>query len=102
MGFCRKQLRIMNVPVPTSVEDLHCNVVGSTGTGKSQVIVGYIESAHKRGDRILCADPNGGFMQSLWKQADTILNPFDARGQHWSLFNEIRTAYDVEQYSVVT
>jgi hypothetical protein len=95
-----KQLSFMGVPVPRSVEYLHFEVVGSTGSGKSQVIADYIESAHKRGDRTITVDPNGTFMSQFFKKGDAILNPFDQRGQSWSIFNEIKTPYDVEQYSI--
>ncbi|QOU76447.1 Type IV secretion-system coupling protein DNA-binding domain protein (plasmid) [Janthinobacterium sp. HH102] len=98
--YWKKQLSFMGIPVPTSKENQHYAVAGSTGTGKSQAISAYIESAHARGDQTVCVDPNGGFMEKFWKEGDFILNPFDARTQSWSIFNEIKTAYDVEQYAV--
>lgn len=98
--FGKKQLRLMGVPVPTRLENLHFEAVGSTGSGKSQVIADYLESAHERGDRTIVIDPNGGFMSEFYKEGDYILNPFDQRGQAWSIFNEIQTPYDVEQFSV--
>ncbi len=96
----KKQLTFMGIPIPTLLETLHFLVTGSTGSGKSQIIADYIESAHRRGDRTICVDPNGGFMGSFYKEGDYILNPFDQRGKSWSIFNEIRTPYDVELYAV--
>jgi type IV secretory pathway TraG/TraD family ATPase VirD4 len=96
----KKQLTFMGMPVPTSKETLHFSVTGSTGSGKTQVIADYMESALKRGDRVICIDPNGGFMANFWKEGDVILNPFDARGKFWGIFNEIKTPYDVEQFAV--
>lgn len=95
-----KQLRFMGIPVPRSKEHLHFEAVGSTGSGKSQVIEEYIESAIERGDRIISVDPNGTFLSKFFRPGDIVLNPFDKRGQSWSIFNEIQTPYDVEQYSV--
>ena len=94
------QLRIAGIPIPTKTEKEHLSVTGSTGSGKSQAIAEYIESALARGDRIICIDPNGGFMQHFYRDGDTILNPFDERGEAWSIFNEIATAYDVTQFAV--
>lgn len=95
-----KQLSFMGIPVPRNKEHLHFSVAGSTGGGKTQVIADYLESAIKRGDRTIVIDPNGGFMANFWKPGDVILNPFDQRAKYWTIFNEIKTAYDVEQYSV--
>ena len=95
-----KQLTLMGIPVPTNREPVHFQVVGSTGTGKSQVIEDYLESAHKRKDRTIVIDPNGGFMSKFWQENDIVLNPFDARGIFWSIFNEIISPYDVEQFAV--
>ncbi|WLI87830.1 type IV secretion system DNA-binding domain-containing protein [Massilia sp. R2A-15] len=94
------QLSIAGIPIPTRTEREHLSVTGSTGSGKSQAIAEYIESALARGDRIICIDPNGGFMQHFYREGEVILNPFDQRGEAWSIFNEIVTAYDVTQFAV--
>lgn len=96
----KDQLIFMGMPVPKEVESTQFFVGGSTGSGKSQCIAEYIESAQVRSDRILCIDPDGGFMRSFFQPGDVILNPFDARGQRWSIFNEIRASFDCEQYAI--
>jgi hypothetical protein len=95
-----RQLRFMYTPVPKEVESTHFLVGGSTGTGKSQCIAEFAESAQERGDRLICIDPDGGFMRNFYNPGDKILNPFDARGQGWSIFNEIRSSFDCEQYAI--
>lgn len=94
------QLRFGGIPVPKQVESTQFFVGGSTGTGKSVCIGDYIESAIQRGDRLVCVDPDGGFMRYFYKPGDLILNPFDKRGQGWSIFNEIRNSFDCEQYAI--
>lgn len=95
------QLEFCGVPVPSNVENLHFAVGGSTGSGKSVAISAFIESSQKRKkDRIICVDPNGGFLRHFYKEGDIILNPFDARGAGWSIFNEIKSRFDVEQFAV--
>lgn len=96
----KKQLSLGGIPVPTMKEYLHFEFKGSTGSGKSQAIETYIESAQKRGDRVIVVDPNGSFMSKFFQPNDHILNAFDARGQSWAIFNEIRTAYDIQGYAV--
>lgn len=96
----REQLRFGGVPVPRDVESTQFFVGGSTGTGKSVCIADYIDSAMARGDRLICVDPDGGFMRHFFRPGDVILNPFDQRGQGWTIFNEIRTSFDCEQYAI--
>lgn len=96
----QKQLSLAGIPVPKMKEYLHFEFVGSTGSGKSQAIEEYIESALVRGDRVICVDPNGSFMSKLYRPNDLVLNAFDSRGQSWSIFNEIRTAYDIQGFAV--
>lgn len=95
-----KQLMFGGVPVPHEVESTQFFVGGSTGTGKSVCIGEYIESALARSDRIICVDPDGGYMRHFYKDGDKILNPFDMRGEGWSVFNEIRSSFDCEQYAI--
>lgn len=97
----QKQLRFIGVPVPRFAECLHFLFTGSTGSGKTVGISDLIQSSQERGtDRILCVDPNGGFLRHFYKNGDVILNPFDERGSGWSIFNEIRTKFDCEQYAI--
>lgn len=94
------QLLFAGIPIPKDVENTQFFVGGSTGTGKSVCISDYIESAVARGDRIICVDPDGASMRYFYKPGDVILNPFDKRSQGWSIFNEIRTSFDCEQYAI--
>lgn len=94
------QLRFATIPVPQEVESTQFFVGGSTGTGKSVCIGDYIESTAARGDRLVCVDPDGASMRYFHRSGDVILNPFDRRSQGWSIFNEIRSSFDCEQYAV--
>lgn len=96
----RGQLRFAGIPVPHATESTQFFVGGSTGTGKSVCIGDYVESALARGDRMVCIDPDGASMRYFFSQGDRILNPFDKRSQGWSIFNEIRTSFDCEQYAI--
>ena len=95
----KDQLRIGNMRVPTDAKNLHFQFAGSTGGGKSQGIGSMMASAQGV-SRIACVDPDGTFMSHFQKETDYILNPFDARTQNWSIFNEIRNAADCEHFAV--
>lgn len=89
-----RQITIGGVPMPTKLETLHTLVGGSTGTGKTVIFKEMEYTALLRGDRTVTCDPNGEFMQCFFKPGDIILNPYDARTEGWSIFNEIRHSYD--------
>lgn len=90
----KQQVDIAGIPMPTKLEPLHLMVGGATGSGKSVLLRPLVYSAAKRGDRIVLVDPNGDMLSKFYKPGDIILNPYDARTQGWSFFNEIRSDYD--------
>lgn len=96
----KDQLRFAGIPIPREVENTQFFVGGSTGTGKSVCISDYVDSAAQRHDRIICVDPDGASMRYFFQPGDIVLNPFDRRSQGWSIFNEIRTSFDCEQYAI--
>lgn len=95
-----QQVTVADIPMPTRVEMLHLLVAGSTGSGKSVLVRQLAYSALLRGDRIIVADPNGDMVSKFYRDGDVILNPYDARGQGWSFFNEIRNEYDFKRLSL--
>ncbi len=85
--------------IPGTDETKHFKIIGTTGTGKSTAIRELLGSALSRGDRMVIADPDGGYLRRFFDadRGDVILNPFDARSVRWDLFGEIRQPYDAEQ-----
>lgn len=99
----RHQVQIAGVPMPTSVENLHVLLNGATGSGKSVLLRALMFSALLRGDRMVVVDPNGDLYSKFGRPGDVLLNPYDARTQHWMYFNEVRADFDWKRlvYSVV-
>lgn len=94
------QISVGGIPMPTKIENLHLLVAGSTGSGKSVLLRELVYSAFKRGDRLIIADPNGDMYSKFGRPKDILLNPYDARSQGWSFFNEIRHDYDFKRYAL--
>lgn len=92
-----QQITIAGVPVPRKAETTHFSIGGSTGTGKSTIFKEMMLGCLKRGDRMVVLDPDGEFLSTFYREGDKILNPFDARTEGWSFFNEIRDDYDFEK-----
>ena len=95
-----KQLNFASIPVPVDLENKHFSICGSTGGGKTVLISAFLESAEDIGSRLIVIDPNGDFLSKFWQPGDVILNPFDKRTVNWSIFNEIRSRFDCEQYAI--
>lgn len=93
------QITIADVPIPSSLETLHFLIGGRTGTGKTVAIKEMLTRIIPRGDRVIVTDPNGDFVSHFFKQGDVILNPFDVRGEGWSIFNEMSSVYDHMRYA---
>lgn len=90
---------LAGVPIPPMDETKHFKLIGTTGTGKSTAIREILSGALARGDRVIIADPDAGYLNRFYdsKAGDTILNPFDNRSSRWDPFAEIDQPYDVEQ-----
>ncbi|WP_237173909.1 type IV secretion system DNA-binding domain-containing protein [Paracandidimonas lactea] len=104
------QIDVGGIPMPTANENLHLLISGATGSGKSVLLRNMAASVLKRSkhglilglpgrtpdrnDRMIVIDPNGDLLSKFWQPNDVILNPYDARSQGWSFFNEVRADYD--------
>ena len=95
----QRQIMVGPIPMPTRVETTHLLAGGATGTGKTVLMKGLIHSALSRGDRAVILDPNGEFYATFGTPKDKLLNPYDARTQGWSFFNEIRADQDFHAYA---
>jgi len=96
----QSQIEVAGLPMPTAVETLHLMINGATGSGKSALLRPLVFSALRRGDRVFVVDPNGDLLSKFARPGDKILNPYDARTQGWSFFNEIREDYDWKRFAL--
>jgi hypothetical protein len=89
---------LAGVSVPLLDETKHFKIIGTTGTGKSTAIREILSAAQLRGDRLVIADPDGGYLNRYYnpERGDVILNPFDPDARKWDLFGEIAEDYDID------
>ncbi len=90
-------LTLAGVPLPRDAEPLHWLLAGTTGAGKTTAISELLDGIRARGDRCIVCDPNGGYVAQFGQDGDRLLNPFDSRTEHWSLFNDLRQDFDAER-----
>jgi len=92
-------ITLAGVSIPLADETKHFKIIGTTGTGKSTAIREILSAALSRGDRMVIADPDAGYLNRYYdpQRGDVILNPFDPEAHKWDLFGEISEDYDIEQ-----
>jgi hypothetical protein len=94
-------LMLAGCAIPFRDETKHFKMIGTTGTGKSTAIRELLQGALARGDRIICADPDGGYRHRFFRRyrGDLVLNPFERESVQWDPFAEIREACDIDLLS---
>lgn len=81
IGFARMPLR---------VEPQHTLIEGAPGVGKTQILKRWVEHVRARGDTVVVVDSNFDVFDSLGRDGDVILSPFDDRSPGWLPINEVR------------
>lgn len=88
-------LPIASIRMPESLSRRHLLVAGQTGSGKSTVMIQHVDAVQKAQRRAIVNDYKGEMVQRFYRPGkDLILNPLDARGVGWTLFNEFRSTLD--------
>ena len=90
--------QVAKMPYPYLAERQHTFVIGANGTGKTILISDIVEQIRARGDKAIIYDKKGDYTKWFYnKEKDKILNPFDIRGESWSLLSEIDSIISVKQ-----
>lgn len=90
-------LVIDGVPIIKQSEVQHFLIHGTIGTGKSQLMMKFLEQIRKRGDRVIIYDKGCSFTSYFFDEhRDVILNPFDSRCANWDMWGEAPRDSDFE------
>jgi type IV conjugative transfer system coupling protein TraD len=87
---------LADVPLPKNSELQHTMILGAPGTGKTLTLMALLERIRKLGHKVLVYDPTGAFYSMFDRPGDFLLNPLDARSQHWNPWAEIKAPYDAD------
>ena len=86
---------LAGIPLFRAAETDHILVCGAPGSGKGVAIKELLDQIRARGDRAILYDPSGAYVQVYYRHGqDVPLNPLDARSRSWTLWGEVREAYD--------
>ncbi len=85
------------IPMPVQAECRHSLVLGSSGSGKTQLLSNLLDELLRRGERIILHDYKGDYLERFYHpDRDIIFNPDDQRSIGWSVFDAIETILDVK------
>ena len=78
-----------SIRLPVEYTYTHFELVGLSGTGKTQVINKVLEQLRAMSDqKVLILDPNGQFYSRFGKPGDVILSLYDKRSVPWDFWQE--------------
>jgi hypothetical protein len=85
-----------NIILPRKYESEHIFIGGKPRVGKSVLAKQHINAIRVAGHRAYIGDFKGEYVELFYDPAkDFILNPLDARGVSWNLFDELETKADL-------
>jgi type IV conjugative transfer system coupling protein TraD len=88
---------IDDMPLILDTETQHILSHGTTGTGKTQLIMKLLDALRKRGDKVILYDKGCTYTTCFYRAGiDKILNPYDTRCENWDLWQEALEAPDFE------
>ena len=77
-------------------ESRHSIVWGSTGSGKTQILIPWVEAAIARGDKLVIFDNKGDF--TSWLPSPFILvAPWDSRSVAWDIAKDCQNQQDAQE-----
>ncbi len=90
-------LRIGKAVLSRASETEHLLITGGSGSGKTNAINHLLAQIRKRKQKAVIIDTTTGFVSRFYNpQKDHILNPFDARTEHWTPWVDCRTPRDLK------
>lgn len=89
-------LPVASILIPEALSRRHILIAGQTGSGKSTVLIQHLAAIQKAKRRAIANDFKGELVERFYRpEKDLILNPIDARGVGWTLFNELKSKPDL-------
>ncbi len=89
-------LPLGRIMIPEALSRRHLLIAGQTGSGKSTVLFQHLDRIQKAERRAVVNDFKGELVERFYRpDQDLILNPLDARGLGWTIFNELESKADL-------
>lgn len=91
----KSNITLANIPYPKGTECRHTILTGTTGSGKTNVMIELLDQITAKNEKIVIVDTVGTFVDRYYrKERDIIINPFLKNHVSWSFLNECSTTED--------
>jgi len=96
-------LYIGNMPLVKDSETRHFLVMGSTGSGKTNLMHNLLPQVKQKEQPAIVIDQTGEMIARYYnpERKDIIFNPFDGRSKNWDFWQDCSTSEELERFSKI-
>jgi type IV conjugative transfer system coupling protein TraD len=96
-------LYIGNMPLVKDSETRHFLVMGSTGSGKTNLMHNLLPQVKQKEQPAIVIDQTGEMIARYYnpQRGDIIFNPFDGRSKNWDFWQDCSTSEELERFSKI-
>lgn len=96
-------LYIGNMPLVKDSETRHFLIMGSTGSGKTNLMHNLLPQVKQKEQPAIVIDQTGEMIARYYnpERKDIIFNPFDARSKNWDFWQDCSTSEELERFSKI-
>lgn len=96
-------LRIGNMPLVRDSETRHFLIMGSTGSGKTNLVHNLLPQVKQKDQPAIIIDQTGEIIARYYnpERGDIIFNPFDGRSKNWDFWQDCSTPEELERFSKI-
>jgi type IV conjugative transfer system coupling protein TraD len=96
-------LCIGNMPLVKDSETRHFLIMGSTGSGKTNLVHNLLPQVKQKDQTAIIIDQTGEIIARYYnpERGDIIFNPFDGRSKSWDFWQDCSTSEELERFSKI-
>jgi type IV secretory pathway TraG/TraD family ATPase VirD4 len=96
-------LHIGNMPLVKDSETRHFLIMGSTGSGKTNLVHNLLPQVKQKNQPAIIIDQTGEIIARYYnpERGDIIFNPFDGRSKSWDFWQDCSTPEELERFSKI-
>jgi type IV conjugative transfer system coupling protein TraD len=89
----KSDITLAAIPYPKNSEARHTIITGTTGSGKTNIMIELIDQIRAKNEKAIIVDTVGTFVEKYYRDGDIILNPLDVRSVFWSFLDECKNDF---------